>query len=103
MESYVEGKKITNINAPDLWDFEKYNSENPHLYKLFKVYALQIAKKNRRFSSRLIIERLRYESLASGNDDYKVNGNAQSYWGKMFKREYPQYAHLIKTRGNNNE
>lgn len=79
--------------------FEQYHKDNKHVYEGFKRYAMQLINSGRtRLSSKLIYERLRWESALRGNDEYKLNNNYTAYHARMFMDELPQYDGYFSTR-----
>lgn len=73
--------------------FEKYHKDNPHVYSLFKKYAFQLINSGvRRFGSKLIIERIRYETaIETKSEDFKISNNHTCYYSRLFALQYPEY------------
>lgn len=80
-------KPLTNADY-----FKVYHAENPHIYEAFKAYAQQlIAAGVTKLSAYLIYERMRWESLVTGNDGYKLNNNYRPYYARLFMQDFPQF------------
>lgn len=80
-------------------EIEKYDIENPQIWEMFVRFtfeAIQAGKKM--FSAEAIINRLRWESVVTGNDDYKINNDLKPYFARKFVREYPQYDGFFEFR-----
>ena len=84
--------------------FKIYNAENPEIYKLFSMYALQlIAIGTMNLSAYLIYERMRWESLVGGNDGYKLNNNYRPYYARLFMQDNPEYEGYFELRRTESE
>lgn len=95
------GKKLT-LNQVD--HFKVYHAENLHIYAAFKSYAFQlIAAGAQQLSAYLIFERMRFESLISGNDGYKLNNNYRPYYARLFMQDYPEYEGIFTIRSTQAE
>lgn len=81
-------------------DFIKYHNENPHIYNMFRHYALEAIKKgHKRLSAEFIICILRWETGARAyNDSYKINNNVKPFYSRMFLREFPNYKSFFEIR-----
>lgn len=78
--------------------FEKYHRENPHVYAMFKKFALQSASRRSRFSARAVFHRMRWQSMIEGNDEFKINNNYSPYYARLFEQEYPDLAGFFEKR-----
>lgn len=81
--------------------FDRYDSDHPAVYQLFRQYALVLLGKrpNRRFGAKLILERIRWEfALDHSHDEYKINNNYSSRYARKFLKEFPQYTNNLETR-----
>lgn len=64
--------------------FKKYHAENPHIYKRFVELAKQMRSTGRKYySSKMIINVIRWETELSGNDEFKINDKFQSFYGRL--------------------
>ena len=79
--------------------FPAYHLENLHIYDLFKKYTMEaIASGRSHFSAEAIINRMRWDSLVSGNDSFKINNTYKAFYARMFMNEYRQYGGFFRTR-----
>lgn len=79
-------------------NFQQYDQSNKHIYELYKMIAIRMAKEGRRqIGSKYIFEQMRYEySFRSNNDPFKVNNNMAPHYARKFVLEHPQYGNLFK-------
>ena len=82
--------------------FAAYHQENPQVYEAFKTFTFELihAGHTQRLGAKLIIERIRWQSLISGNDAFKVNNNYAPYYSRMFMEEFPQFMDIFATRSS---
>lgn len=80
--------------------FATYHAANPQVYAAFKMFTGQLLKAGHRerLGAKLIIERIRWESLVSGGGEYKVNNNYAPYYARLFMADHPQYDGVFATR-----
>ena len=79
--------------------FDQYDNENPQLYELFKRFAFEAIESGREyFSAEAIINRVRWETMLTGNDEYKINNNYKPFYSRKFMNEFPQYNNFFRTR-----
>lgn len=80
--------------------YREWDALNPHFYPLFCRFAVQLAERgHRHISSKLIFERVRWESLIKTvGDDYKLNNNYTALYARRFMRDHPQYEGFFRTR-----
>lgn len=81
--------------------FLDYHKENPHIYELFKRYALVAIESGRtRFGANSIIERIRWYSSVESEDDFgfKINNNHAPYYARLFVGQYPQHSKFFSLR-----
>jgi len=90
------------MRLPDITNMEKFNNfhrDNPSIYRYFKQYALGlIGKVHSRISSKLIIERIRYEVMIETTEAFKINNNYTALYARLFIRDYPQYYNWFEFR-----
>lgn len=93
------------MNQPNLFDaktetaFEVYHRENPAVYVLFKRFSFEAIEKGRKhFSAEAVINRIRWETLISGNDDFKINNNYKAFYSRLFMKDFPQYSGFFELR-----
>lgn len=80
--------------------FAAFDAANPQVYELFKKYVREVVKakgKNVKTSSKLIINRIRWEVYVQTNsqDEFKINDAFTAHYARKFASDYPDYAHLF--------
>lgn len=81
--------------------FEKYHSQNPQVYDMFKEQVYRaIRLKREKFSANAIINWLRWEVAMriKTDDTYKINNNFSSRYARLFVKENPHYEHMFEFR-----
>ncbi len=79
--------------------FEKYDSENPEIYRLFKRFAFEAINNGRTyFSAEAIVNRVRWETMVTGGDEYKINNNYKPFYSRKFMQEFPHHNNFFRTR-----
>ena len=78
--------------------FKVYHDENPHIYEAFEKYARLAASRRKNFAAITIINRIRWDTMLEGNDEFKVNNNYAAYYGRLFEEQNPQYAGFFRKR-----
>lgn len=79
--------------------FDKYNAENPKVYEGFKKFTFEAIAAGRKYlGAELIINRLRWETVISGNDRFKINNNYEAFYSRLFMRDFPEYKGFFRTR-----
>jgi hypothetical protein len=86
-------KQAQIFNEPTEVKFNNFNNENPRVYELYKKYALALIQRgHKRIGSKMIIERIRYETkLLTTDKDYKINNNYTAHYARLFTRDFPQH------------
>ena len=94
------------LNGHSIRDgFNKFNQDNPHIFKAFEEQALRaIAKGRKKISSKLIINWIRWhEFLESSDKNFEINDAYQSYYARYFVEKHPQYNDVFEFRKLRNE
>jgi len=81
--------------------FSEFHKENPHIYEYFKDYfqLLHIRKGIKKVSSKLIINRIRWEvTIKTTSTDYKINDAFTAHYARLFVKDYPQYIDCFEFR-----
>ena len=80
--------------------FQKYQEENPHVYAAFKRFTLELVAAGRtRIGGRVIVERLRWESMVRSNTgQWKLNDHWTPFFVRLFIKEHPQHEGLFSLR-----
>lgn len=72
-------------------NFVNYDLQNPHIYRLFKRFALMATAQVDHYSAKFIMYRVRWETMASDDQpDFKVNDGFISHYARKFIAEYPE-------------
>jgi hypothetical protein len=85
--------------------FNKFNAENPHVFKSFEEQALKAINNGRtKISSDLIINYIRWNQFIESSDEhFKINNSYSSYIARFFIKQNPQYSNLFNLRKLRNE
>ena len=96
-------KELFGISIRD--GFNKFISENPHIYKSFEEQTFRAIKKGRtKISSDLIINYIRWEQFIESSDEhFKINNSYSAYIARFFIKQNPQYSNLFNLRKLRNE
>lgn len=80
--------------------FEKFNTNNPKVYYLFKRFTMQAINRGaKKMGAQMIIERIRwYTSVETTGDIFKINNDYAAYYARLFMREHPQHDGFFRTR-----
>ena len=81
--------------------FIQYHNDHPEVWGMFMQFALEaIASGRVRFSSKAIIERIRWEKdIAQKSEDaFKISNDCTPYYPRMFMALYPEYTGFFKTK-----
>ena len=82
--------------------FEKYHAKHPRVYKAFRKKALDLIGKKpiRVISGRMIFESVRYDIFIQNDEAeiYKLNNDYCPAYIRLFIRNHPAYAGLIKIK-----
>lgn len=78
----------------------KFHKDNPHVYELFSDYAFQAINKGRKhYSSRTIIELIRWHNDIETNDqDFKINDHVVPYYARLFMHLNPEHEGFFELR-----
>lgn len=77
----------------------RYMRDNPDIYKLFCRFTWELIGAGRtHVGAKAIAERIRYESLLSGNDGYTCNNSYVAFMARRFMQENPQHDGIFETR-----
>jgi len=88
-----ETDETLSVNQGFTSQFIEFHAKNPNVYEQFKDFAFQaIAVGRRALSSKLIIERIRWETTISTTDDqFKVSNNHTADYARLFTRDFPEH------------
>lgn len=95
--------------------FEIFHRLNPQVYAECRRLALEALRKGRKkISFKLIINVVRWEKFMQTEEPtlwnqngtltaFKINDAYSSRYARLFKKEFPEYAHRIEFRGLRSE
>lgn len=85
-------------------DAEVYDRLNPQVWEYFKLFSLQMLNRGyKRIGSKMIFERIRWETMISGDGTFKVNNNYTPYYSRKFEAEFPEHEGVFSKRECNLE
>lgn len=81
-------------------ELELYHEENPHIYAAFEKFTLEVIATGRKYySSRTIVERMRWHSqIEAKHDIFKINDHQVPFLARMFESKNPLYKGFFKKR-----
>ena len=83
--------------------FLTFHRNNPRVYRLFEMYALEaIASGRKHYSARAIMERVRWDcEITTRGGQFKINNNHFPWYAKMFMEIHPEQSGFFMTRNQN--
>ena len=81
-------------------EFEKFDQQNPKVWKLFVKFALDRANHGFKvYSVNAIFERVRWAMDETGHKKYRVSlpNNHRSFYARKFMEEYPEQEGFFRT------
>jgi len=83
----------------DLSKYEEYDRKNPQIYEMFRRFTLEAVRLGRkRFSAEAVINRIRWETMVRGDDEFKINNNIKPYYSRKFMNEFPECEGFFQLR-----
>ena len=79
-------------------NFKKYDNENPELYEFFVKFTKISAQHREHYSAKAIFHRIRWETMITGDGDYKVDDGWISHYARKFMEEFPKFNGYFQTR-----
>lgn len=80
-------------------DFQKYDSENPEIWDMFKRIAREAKLKGfKHYSANGIFEIIRWETKVSGKDGFKVNNNFRADYARKLMAQDPEFLDFFRIR-----
>ena len=83
-------------------NFNKYHKNNPEIYDLFVKFTKMATLRKQYYSAKAIFHRIRWESMISGEGDYKIDDGWISHYARKFMDDFPQHSGFFKTRDRQN-
>ena len=80
--------------------FQKFHSENPHIFASFEKQALDaISRGRKKISAKLIINWIRWNEYLVTNDvNFKINDAYQASYARLFVTKYPNHIDVFNFR-----
>ena len=80
--------------------FEEFNAANPKVYGMFKTFAATLkGYGKKKIGSKLIMERIRWEMVATTEtEDFKINNNFSSRYARKLIAEFPEFDGMFELR-----
>lgn len=74
--------------------FNEFHRDNKHVYFLYRKFAFQLIESgHKRLGSKMIVERIRYETAIKTTDqDYKINNDFTAHLARLFVRQHPEHS-----------
>jgi hypothetical protein len=83
-------------------NFIEFDEKHPEIYELFVKFTKQAASIKNRYSAKAIFHRLRWETMVSGDGEYKIDDGWISHYARKFISEYPELEGFFETRNRKN-
>lgn len=82
--------------------FAEFHKLNPDVYALFQQYAFYLlrTKGKKKISSKLIINRIRWEKYLETNTDdpYRINDAYTAHYARLFAHDHPEFKDCFEFR-----
>jgi hypothetical protein len=81
-------------------EWEKYHKDNPMVWQHFQRFAFEaIAKKRKKISHWLIINRIRWEVyIVTTGEEFKISNNFIAFYARLWQETYPAHKELFNTK-----
>ncbi len=83
-------------------NFNEYHKSNPEIYNLFVKFTNMATQRKKYYSAKAIFHRIRWESMISGEGDYKIDDGWISHYARKFMDDFPQHSGFFQTRDRQN-
>jgi len=83
-------------------NFSTYHTNNPEIYNLFVKFTMMATQHKQYYSAKAIFHRIRWETMVSGEGDYKIDDGWISHYARKFMDDFPQHSGFFKTRDRQN-
>jgi hypothetical protein len=79
--------------------FKQYHQNNPSVYTEFKRLAFQLINRGyKHIGAKQIFEVIRWQTMVSGDDGYKLNNTYTSDYARLFEKDFPLYDGIFRKR-----
>ena len=104
---YDDGEVITAMqnNMHGKWtkeNFNEYHKNHPEIYDLFVKFTNMATQRKKYYSAKAIFHRIRWETMISGEGDYKIDDGWISHYARKFMDDYPQHSGFFQIRERRN-
>jgi hypothetical protein len=82
-------------------NFEKYDKDNPQIWKAFQKFAWEAKSKGfKNYSAKGIFEIIRWHTgvASNGNDVFKLNNNYHADYARKMMAEFPVFDGFFRLR-----
>lgn len=79
-------------------NFALFDAEHPEVYEHFEKFALVVAKRREYYSAKCVFHRVRWETMVTGGDDYKIDDGWISHYARKFMKLHPEHEGFFRTR-----
>ena len=83
-------------------NFNEYHKSNPEIYNLFVKFTNMATQRKKYYSAKAIFHRIRWETMISGEGDYKIDDGWISHYARKFMDDFPQHLGFFQTRERQN-
>ena len=83
-------------------NFEEFHKNHPEIYNLFVKFTNMATQRKKYYSAKAIFHRIRWESMISGEGDYKIDDGWISHYARKFMDDFPQHSGFFQTRDRQN-
>ena len=83
-------------------NFNEFHRNNPEIYNLFVKLTNMVTPRKKYYSAKAIFHRIRWETMISGESDYKIDDGWISHYARKFMDDFPQHRGFFQTRDRKN-
>ena len=83
-------------------NFNEFHRNNPEIYNLFVKFTNMVTPRKKYYSAKAIFHRIRWETMISGEGDYKIDDGWISHYARKFMDDFPQHVGFFQTRDRQN-
>ena len=83
-------------------NFNEYHKNHPEIYDLFVKFTNMATQRKKYYSAKAIFHRIRWETMISGEGDYKIDDGWISHYARKFMDDFPQHQGFFQTRDRKN-
>lgn len=93
----IAPRKFNNPNHENLrLKTEQWIKQNPRAYDLYKQFARDLLRKGRKFSAKLITERIRWEYYFNYDEEFKISNDYTAYIARRLCEDIPELQSILK-------